>query len=164
MAMTDKQWEQELLRRQQERHLDSLEANANRAQSIMIGSAGSGATEISMRNNSGRFIFGIYTPVETVELIHQLSASIGCHIHIQPRQDFASWREWKEPSYEEKLHLNGFPPFAYGEKGFEKNGLLKQDQVLGTTDKPKLEEEKENVATKKAVNKRSPKRSRSSSK
>jgi hypothetical protein len=157
MAMTDKQWEQELKRRQQERHLDGLEANLNRAQSIMIGSSGAGSTEISMRTNSGKFIFGVYTPVETVELIHQLSASIGCHIHIQPRKDFASYRQWKEPSEEERQRLVGFAPFAYVEQDFEKNGTSRLKETLKI-------EEKENVATKKAVNKRSPKRSRSSSK
>lgn len=162
MAMTDKQWEQELKRRQQERHLEGLEANLNRCQSMMIGSGGSGTTEISMRTNSGRFIFGVYTPVETVEIIHQLTASIGCHIQIQPRKDFASWRQWKEPTPEERLHLNGFPPFAITEHDFEKNGLLRQDETLGTA--KKLEEGKENVATKKSINKRSVKQSRSTAK
>jgi hypothetical protein len=50
-------------------------------------------------------------PVEVVELINQLSANIGCHIHLQPRNDFASWRNWKVTP-EEKLHLNGHPPFV----------------------------------------------------
>jgi hypothetical protein len=115
-----------------------------------------------MRGVNGRFLWNVYQPVEVVELINQLSASIGCHIAIQPRNDFASWRGWREISAEEKLRLNGFPPFQdqltheqmqQGIKAVES----KENTNLGI-------EEKENVATKKAVNKRSPKRSRTTTK
>ena len=33
-------------------------------------------------------------PMEAVELIGQISASIGVDIAIRPKQDFASWRSW----------------------------------------------------------------------
>jgi hypothetical protein len=49
-------------------------------------------------------------PVEITELIHQLAANIGCHIAVKPRDDFASWREWRV-SEAEKKHLNGHAPF-----------------------------------------------------
>ena len=107
-----------------------------------------------MRGVDGTFLWNIYQPVQVTEFIHQLAASIGCHIHIQPRDDFGSWREWREPSEQEKLHLNGFPPFAGQQLGHEKVGLLPQEQVT----------EQENVATEKTVNKRSIKRSRASTK
>jgi hypothetical protein len=48
-----------------------------------------------MRRNDGEFIFAILQPVEAIEMIHQLAASVGCHIHVYPRKDFASWRGWK---------------------------------------------------------------------
>jgi len=149
--------QKDLDRAMKEHHLKqqirSLEANKNRAQSVSIGMSGSGTTEITMRGEDGTFLWNIYQPVQVTEFIHQLAASIGCHIHIQPRDDFGSWREWREPSDSERLHLNGFPPFAGEQLGHEKVGLLPQQNT-----------EKENVATKKAINKRSTKRTRTPTK
>lgn len=152
--------QKDLDRAMKEHHLKqqirSLEANKNRAQSVSIGMSGSGTTEITMRGEDGTFLWNIYQPVQVTEFIHQLAASIGCHIHIQPRKDFGSWREWNEPTEQEKLHLNGFPPFAQQSVGHEKVGLIPQNA-------PQTKE-KENVATNKAVNKRSTKRSRATPK
>jgi len=103
--MNKKEFEKEMQRRDQERYFESLEANKNRAQALTVGSSGGGTTEITMRSNSGNFLWNVYQPVEVVEIIHQMAASIGCHIHIQPRNDFASWRQWKEPTDEERRHL-----------------------------------------------------------
>ena len=114
--------------------------------------AGSGTTEITMRGDDGTFLWNVYQPTQVIELIHQLASNVGCHIHIQPRKDFASWREWQEVDEEENLKLNGFPPFAGQNLEYKKTDLLdsKTNQVV----------EKDNVATKKAVNKRASKRSR----
>lgn len=152
--MNKKDFEKEFQERQQQQQLEALDSNRNRAQSVSIGMSGSGTTEITMRGVNGAFLWNVYQPVQVTEFIHQLASSIGCHIHIQPRNDFASWREWRQPTEAEKLHLNGFPPFAGQQLGHEKVGLLPQEQVT----------EKEDVATKKAVNKRSAKRSRTSTK
>jgi len=160
--MTNEELQEEIDKKQKLNQLRSLDSNSSRAQSICIGNAGGGTTEISMRGMDGVFLWNVYQPVEVVELINQLSASIGCHIAVRPRNDFASWREWREITAEEKLHLNGFPPFQdhltyeqmqQGIKGIES----KENTKLGI-------EEKENVATNKAVNKRSTKRSRAASK
>jgi hypothetical protein len=147
--MNEKNFEKQYREKQQQQQLQMLDANQNRAQSVSIGMSGSGTTEITMRGQDGTFLWNIYQPVQVTEFIHQLAASIGCHIHIQPRKDFGSWREWRDVSEEEKLHLNGFPPFAGEVENSHKIGLIKG---------------KENVATKKTVNKRSPKRSRATSK
>ena len=178
--MNEKELQKELDRRQKLSQIEALEANKTLAQSLTIGTAGGGTVEITMRNSSGRFLWNTYQPVEVVELINQLSAGIGCHIHIVPRQDFASWRDWKV-SPEELAHAAGTPPF---------HNVLSGTQALGWAPHPKIEEEarkevggnmphpdeqvgrpaikvkteKENVATKKAVNKRSTKRSRTSTK
>jgi hypothetical protein len=48
-----------------------------------------------MRRNNGEVIWCVMQPVEVMELIHQLSANIGCHIKVVPRQDFSSWRDWR---------------------------------------------------------------------
>jgi len=169
--MNDKEFQKELERRTKLRQLENLEANDTRAQSITVGTAGGGTTEITMRSQSGKFLWNTYQPVEIIELIHQLSANVGCHLQLIPRQDFASWRDWKvtpeELAYARGIqHLPGagFPPFV--------NDLSMHREVGAAipppkeqAGRPKIEnKEKENVATKKAVNKRSTKRSRSSSK
>ena len=151
--MNKKDFEKEFQERQQQQQLEALDSNRNRAQSVSIGMSGSGTTEITMRGVNGTFLWNVYQPVQVTEFIHQLAASIGCQIHIQPRNDFGSWREWREPSEVERLHLNGHPPFAGQQLGHEKVGLL-----------PKQNTEQVNVATKKTVNKRATKRSRAATK
>ena len=67
----------------------------NRARALTVGTAFNGVTEILMRGD-GKYLWATLQPVEVLELIHQLAANIGCHISIQPRQDFGSWRKWNE--------------------------------------------------------------------
>ena len=165
MSMNNEDLDRAVKEHHVKQQIRSLEANQNRAQSVSIGMSGSGTTEITMRGEDGTFLWNIYQPVQVTEFIHQLAASIGCHIHIQPRKDFSSWREWNEPTEQEQLHLNGFPPFAQERVGYEKVGLIKQEKSPGLAPKPKVKAaEKENVATKKAVNKRSTKRTRTPTK
>jgi hypothetical protein len=92
----------------QKADLDSMK---NRARSVTVGTAFGGTTEISLRQNNGNVIWAVMQPVEVIELIHQLSANVGCHIQLRPRDDFSSWRDWRV-SDEERLHLNGHPPFS----------------------------------------------------
>lgn len=91
---------------------NDLAASQHRARSVTVGTAFGGVTELMMRKHDGSITWATMQPVEVMELIHQLSAGIGCHIHIQPRQDFASWRGWKTETAEELERLNGHPPFA----------------------------------------------------
>jgi len=77
-----------------------------RARSITVGTCFGGTVEVSMRRIDGTSTYVILQPVEVTEIIHQLAASIGCHIHIQPRRDFASWRDWKYTE-EELAHYRG---------------------------------------------------------
>jgi hypothetical protein len=163
--LTIEEIEKEIHRKAKLRHLKSLSQEDHRAQSITIGTAGGGTTEITLRGTDGSYLWNVYQPVEVVEIINQLSANIGCHIHIQPRNDFSSWRQWKELTDEDRLHLNGFPPFP-NDLAISRNvgkGLSSPDDRL-KIEAAKQAEEKENVATKKAVNKRSTKQSRSSTK
>lgn len=99
----------------------------NRARSILVGTAFGGTTEVSMRANDGRCIFTLLQPVETIELIHQLAANVGCHIALKPRDDFSSWREWRIPEAEKK-HLNNFPPFPNDMAVFQRLGASGFDQ------------------------------------
>jgi hypothetical protein len=165
---TLKQLEKEVQRKLKERELQTMDHEKNRAQSVTVGNAGGGVTEISMRGVCGGYLWNVYQPAEVVELINQLAANIGCHIHIQPRNDFSSWREWKEISEEEKSWLNGWPPFAQiSDEGYRAATglpiLQKQRNMSGVETKLEHKEEA-NVATKKAVNKRSTKRSRTPTK
>lgn len=90
----------------------------NRARSVTVGTAFNGVTEVVVRGD-GKYLFAILQPVEVIELIHQLAANVGCHINLQPRKDFASWRNWKYTE-EELAQYNGIqrvpgsvhPPYA----------------------------------------------------
>lgn len=165
--MTEKELQKEIDRHHRLRRLESLEANKSRAQSITVGTAGGGVVEVTMRSSSGNFLWNTYQPVEVVELINQLAAGIGCHIHILPRQDFASWRNWKVTP-EELEHARGIQPFQGVGHSPHPKMLGREEYTAGMAQQiePAKEkvQEKENVATKKAVNKRTTKRSRSSSK
>jgi hypothetical protein len=92
------------------RLLADLESNKNRARSFMVGTSFGGTTEISMRMEDGRTIWSSMQPVEVTELIHQLAANIGCHVQLTPRNDFASWRNWRVTEHQHK-HLQGHPAF-----------------------------------------------------
>ena len=154
---------------------DRLNAEAEdqrrRSRSITVGTAFGGTTEVTMRGGGGNFLYCIMQPVEVIELIHQLSANVGCHLQLVPRQDFASWRDWKV-SPEELAHARGIqhmPGVGFAPKV---NDMAPHSQVGANLPSPDEQpgrkqikvEEKENVATKKAVNKRSTKRSRTSAK
>lgn len=165
--MNDKELKKELERRHKLRQLENLEANETRAQSLTVGTAGGGTVEITMRSSSGKFLWNTYQPVEIIEFINQLAAGVGCHIHILPRQDFASWRGWKMTP-EELEHARGVQPFQGVGHAPHPKQLGREEYTAGMAQQvlPAAEEvkEQENVATKKAVNKRSTKRSRASTK
>lgn len=95
-----------------QQHEADVKANQHRARSVTVGTAFGGVTELMMRKHDGSITWAVMQPVEVMELIHQLSANIGCHIHIQPRQDFGSWRSWKTETAEELERLGGHPPFV----------------------------------------------------
>ena len=109
---------QELINRQE---LENFESNLNRARSVTVGTAFGGTTEIMMRGDGGRHMWCVMQPVEVIELIHQLSANVGCHIAMKPRDDFGSWRDWRV-SEAEKYHLNGHAPFVNDMAVFQQLG------------------------------------------
>lgn len=160
-----------------EQAFQNLKSNASRARSITVGTAFGGTTEISIRGDGGNTLWCLMQPVEVIELIHQLSANIGCHIHIQPRKDFSSWREWNLTEAE-KLHYNGHVPFVNDLAPFAQLGVSGVDKELierlkvegfqgfgggagGRIEAPTKENkllnkgEKNVVATKKTINRRS---------
>ena len=108
--MTTKAIQKRLQAMEEARLLRDFEANQNRARSVMVGTAFGGTTEVSMRSDDGKSLWALMQPVEVTELIHQLAANIGCHIQLTPREDFASWRNWRVTEHQHK-HLQGHPAF-----------------------------------------------------
>ena len=135
-----------------------------RARSVTVGTAFGGTTEISMRSANGNHVWCLMQPVETIELIHQLAANVGCHIQLKPRDDFSSWRDWKV-SETEKLHLQGHPPFPNDISPHNQVGanLPPPEQQPGLKLSQEIRSPENVVATKKTVNKRSAKRTAASS-
>lgn len=103
--------EQKIDKIRNKQNLDNELSNLKRARSIHVGTVFGGTSEILMRGDGDKFLYAILQPVEVVELIHQLSANVGCDVSLKPRKDFSSWRDWRV-SEAEKKHLNGFPPFV----------------------------------------------------
>jgi len=149
---------------QAQQDIANFSADLNRARSVTVGTAFGGVSEISMRSHSGQTIWCLMQPVEVIELVHQLAASVGCHIHMQPRKDFSSWRNWKhteeELAHYHKPHAlqgSGHAPHVNDMAPHQDKG-----QVLPPPEKqPGMQLNRSNnyvMATKKTVNKRSAKR------
>lgn len=125
MNKTEKKKRLDALLAQQD--LNNFTSELTRARSVTVGTAFGGTTEISMRGQNGSNLWCVMQPVEVIELIHQLAANAGCHIHIRPRDDFSSWREWRV-SEAEKKHLNGHVPFVNDMAVFQRLGASGFDQ------------------------------------
>jgi hypothetical protein len=137
-----------------QQQIKGYEEALNRARSVTVGTAFGGSTELTMRGQGSAFTYAILQPVEVVELIHQLAANIGCHLNLQPRGDFASWRDWNHTE-DELTHFRGLQSLPG--VGHPPHSRLDPPHAKQL---PKLEikEERQHaVAAKKVINKRSPK-------
>lgn len=94
--LTLKEYNKHLRESLKKQQLDGMVESFTRARSVTVGTAFGGTIEISMRRPDNVSVHAILQPVETIELIHQIAAAVGCHIHIKPRSDFSSWRRWNE--------------------------------------------------------------------
>jgi hypothetical protein len=159
--------ERSMTKIKKEEMLNQLKENQTRARSIAVGTAFGGITEITMRGNSGNFLYCLMQPVEVTELIHQLAANIGCHLHLQPRRDFSSWRDWKytEAELEHYRGVQPFPgvghaPHVNDMAPFMQIGanLPPPEQQAGMKIETSIKEQEHAVATKKTVNRRNTKR------
>lgn len=104
--MTNKKNQEKIDFLHQQAAENAIKEAQNRARSVVVGTCFGGTIEVSMRRADGSSTFAIMQPVEAIELIHQLAAGVGCHIHIVPRKDFASWRDWKYTE-DELAHYRG---------------------------------------------------------
>lgn len=164
-----------------ERRLEILQTRRNiqhelemhqRGRSVSVGTAFGGTCELSIRRNNGEAVFVLLQPSEMIELINQMAASVGCHIAIKPREDFASWRAWKdtyENSGNRRISTNWVPwpeiSNQYYAVGREQEPQNQTQQIAEEkkiqTDTALTKEGNSNeqtVATQKTVNKRSAKR------
>ena len=146
---------------QAKQDIQNFEAQLNRARSITVGTSFGGTTELMMRGNDGSVLWCPMQPVEIIELIHQLASNVGCHLALKPRDDFASWRDWRVGD-EEKKSLNGWAPFVNDMAPHNYRGQPTQQSLL-PENQPGLNPMKESdhesaMATKKTVDKRSTKR------
>jgi len=108
--------------------LENRTGELNRARGVTVGTAFGGTTELSMRASNGTNIWCLMQPAETIELIHQLCANVGCHVALKPRDDFSSWREWRVSEADKKL-LNGHAPFANDISVFQQLGTTGFNQA-----------------------------------
>lgn len=131
--------------------IESLEGENNRARSVTVGTAFGGVTEVGMRARTGTYVWCLLQPTEVTELIHQLAANIGCHINIKPRNDFGSWRQWKEDETP-LLAGTGWAPWS----NHPPHAKIAHENQPGLS-KPVRSNENV-VATEKTVNRRSTKR------
>ena len=161
--MKKKQYADKLADVEHKLSLQNRKADFNRIRSFSVGTAFGGITEISARTNDGSVYWGLFQPVEIIELIHQLAANVGCHIHIQPRRDFAAWRDWKYTE-EELAYFGGHGSMGARHAPYPK-GWHENQQNATALPKPELQpglnferKDHEPVATKKTVNRRSIKR------
>ena len=156
---------------EQEIYLSSVKESINRGRSLTVGTCGGGTVEVAMRRNDGSTTYMILQPVEVVELIHQLSAQIGCHMQMIPRKDFASWRDWKYTPEElaryrgeQLLPGVGHPPHSNDMSPHQSKGqvLPSPDQQPGLA-LPPPKDSNETVATQKPRKRHSIKRTATSS-
>lgn len=144
--------------------LENRLGDLSRARSVTVGTAFGGVTEISLRGNNSH-LWCIMQPVEVAELIHQLAASIGCHINLQPRRDFASWRDWKytDAELEHYRGVQDIPGVGHAPhtKGWHENKSLAVT-LPAPDQQPGLKIERKNneqtVATQKTVGRKRAKR------
>jgi len=130
----------------------------NRARSVTVGTAFGGVVELSMRSDHTT-LWCVMQPTEVIEIIHQLAGSIGCHINIKPRNDFASWRGWRADA-------ENLLPFM--SQGWAPHPTVDQSQSIGMSETmaPSLKiqgENNETLAITKTINKRKSKRTPTSS-
>lgn len=136
------------LRKQQQILEDAARAkalldNSSRARSITVGTCFGGTVEISMRGDGINYLWVPMHQPEVIELIHQLAASVGCHIHIKPREDFSSFRHW-EPTGQVLLpHNQTAEPTKIAEQISSDNvmpGNNQKEQSVRVTNKRKNKE------------------------
>ena len=89
------------VRREQRLHdaamqIAQREEEQYRGVALAFGQIGACDIEASMRMHNGHVAYFVMRPAQVTEYIHQLAALVGLTISVKPREDFSSYRAWKE--------------------------------------------------------------------
>jgi len=90
----EKEYNEMMLQLDIERQIQEREAEAYRGRTINVGGDNEGV-EISIRMSNGKTAWHQLSPVAAIELMHSIASRIGCHIAVEPRDDFSSYRNWE---------------------------------------------------------------------
>mgnify|MGYP003650920486 CR=1 FL=1 len=85
----------------QAQEVESMKSTQTRGRSVLVGTCFNGQVEVTIRADGNKALWVPLNPGEVSELIHQLSATIGCTATITPRTDVLSWRQWQNTKTEE---------------------------------------------------------------
>ena len=80
---------------------NNRKSNLTRGRSLVCGTSFNGMVEVLIRGDGDKFLWVVLSPGEVSELIHQLTASIGCTATITPRTDILSFRNWCKDKQQE---------------------------------------------------------------
>jgi hypothetical protein len=89
----------------QTQEIEAAKSISTRGRSIVCGTCFNGMVEVLIRGNGDKLLWVVLSPGETGELIHQLTASIGCTASITPRTDFLNFRPWNQNKQEEQENV-----------------------------------------------------------
>lgn len=81
--------------------IESVKNNLTRGRAVLCGTCFNGMVEVLIRGDGNKFLWAVLSPGEVSELIHQLTASIGCTATITPRTDALSFRNWNQSKQQE---------------------------------------------------------------
>ena len=86
----------------QQQEIDNVKSNLTRGRSIVCGTCFNGMVEVLIRGDGNKLLWVVLSPGEVSELIHQLTASIGCTATITPRADILNFRKWGKDKQQEQ--------------------------------------------------------------
>jgi len=85
----------------QQQEIDNVKSSLTRGRSLACGTCFNGMVEVIIRGDGNKILWVILSPQETGELIHQLTAAIGCTATLAPRNDFLDYRGWQAAKQKE---------------------------------------------------------------
>jgi hypothetical protein len=85
----------------QQQEIESVKSSLTRGRSLVCGTCFNGMVEVMIRGDGNKILWVVLSPQETGELIHQLTAAIGCTATLAPRNDFLDYRDWQAAKQKE---------------------------------------------------------------
>jgi hypothetical protein len=85
----------------QQQEIENVKSSLTRGRSLVCGTCFNGMVEVMIRGDGNKILWVVLSPQETGELIHQLTAAIGCTAMLAPRNDFLDYRGWQAAKQKE---------------------------------------------------------------